>query len=115
MSQDVFVPLTNTVNLTPSAVSQNVQIPLPLSLRTYRYSIRVRNTSTEEVFIRFDATAPTANAATDLPIAPNSVEVIGLPPMPHRAEGVPVTSIYVAAIAGGAGSGPIYFTLGFGE
>jgi hypothetical protein len=117
MSQDAFVPYgsSGTVNLTPSATSQSVQIPIPSPPLTYRVSVRVRNTSTEEVFIRFDTAAPTANSATDIPIAPNSVEVIGVPDMPSHLQGTPVAAIFVAVIAAGVGSGPIYFTAGFGE
>lgn len=116
MSQDVFVSNGSTVNLTPSAVSQEVQIPSPPTGENYRPTVRIRNTSAVEVFIAFGATsAVTATTASGIPIAPNSVETLGVPDIVNEAgTTAPFATIFVAVIAASAGATPIYFTPGLG-
>lgn len=111
---DIFVATGNTVGFTPGTANQSVQIPLPSPAVNYRPTIRIRNTSAVEVFIRFDSVAPTANAATDMPIAPNSVETIGVPQLPSQVASAPFATVYVAGIAASAGASEIYFTPGLG-
>ena len=111
---DVFVATGNTVNLTPGTASASIQIPLPSPAVTYRPTVRIRNTSAVEVFVRFDSVAPTAVAATDMPIAPNCIETIGIPTLPSSNPAAPYATVYVAAISASAGASPIYFTPGLG-
>ena len=79
----------------------------------YRYTVRIRNTAPNEVFVRFgiDNTV-TSSVSADIPIAPNSVEVLGVADFINPAG--PLTSLWVAIVAAGAAGAPTYFTLGKG-
>ena len=112
---DVFVPNGSTVSLTASAVSQAVQIQSPPVGGNYRPTVRIRNTATEEVFIVFGPTSGTVATTAGIPIAPNSIETLGVPDIVNEVgTGAPFSAYYVAVIAAAGASGPTYFTPGLG-
>jgi len=113
MASEPFVVLSQTVNLTASGTPANVQIQVPNPPLNYKFAVRIRNTAPNEVFVKFgiDNTV-TASAAVDTPIAPNSVEVFGVPDFINPSG--PLTTLWVAIVAAAAAGAPTYFTLGKG-
>jgi hypothetical protein len=95
---------SSTVSITTGNVSANVAL---LKLPTADFQIRVYTSCATPVFIRKGQDATVTATATDLPIAPASVEVLTLRNLPAA----PVT--YLAMISP-TGSCTVYFTTGAG-
>lgn len=113
MASEPFVILSQTVNVTASGTSAAVQIAVPNPPLNYKFAVRIRNTAPNEVFIRFGVdNTVTASTTTDMPIAPNSIEVVGVSDFINPSG--PLTSLWVAVVSAAAAGAPTYFTLGKG-
>lgn len=108
MQMQTFVPQTLTVAISPNATPQTV--PIPQVSGVAPSCIRIRNNTTQDVFIAFGAsnvvpTVPTVGTnANGIPIPAGAVETISVP---NNA----TTLGYIQAVAG---SGNLYFTGGEG-
>ena len=91
------------VSITVTGTSANVAVPKAEGQQT----VRLFNSGPNVAFVRFGVGAQTA-VATDMALAPNSVEVFSLPEAVSNSP-----TAYVAAIAGAAGN-TLYIVTGNG-
>jgi hypothetical protein len=106
LSPVAFLPVGQTVNLTPSS-SGNDRVALGVSSQTARFDLRVFNSSTSIIFFKLGAdNTVTSSSSTDIPVAAGSVEVFRQTIM---------NSVYVSAVViGSTANSPVYFTVGEG-
>ena len=95
-----FLPQAATVNIAVTGTTANVALGAVVG--TTGSQVRVFNSGTAITYIAFGSSSAVTATTAGLPIAPNSLEVIG----------IPYNTTYVAAI--GTSGNTIYFTLGEG-
>lgn len=96
---DTFTPTGTTKNITASATTSSVALPVSTQSR----SVRVYNATDVVVFLEFGISTVEAAVATSMPFGPGAVEYVEIGPAVTHVAGITA-----------AGSGTVYFTEGFG-
>lgn len=95
-----FTPTGTTKNITASASSSRVALPVFTATR----SVRVYNATDVVVFIEFGTVTTDAAVATSMPIGPGGTEWMEIGPSVTHVAGITA-----------AGGGTVYFTEGRGN